>query len=62
MKKIKANIKSFTKEKFYRLGVRFRKISRGCTKIVEYCCTRVENVIMSELRGSNYVVRGSNYD
>ena len=40
--------KIFTKEKAQRRGVRCRKIRWGCTKTAEYCCTRVENVIMSD--------------
>ena len=40
--------KKFYKRKIVESGVRCRKIRWGCTKTVEYCCTRVENVIMSD--------------
>ena len=48
MREIKVNIKSFTKEKLEKLGVRCRKIRWGCTKTEKFRCTRVENVIMSD--------------
>ena len=47
MREIKVNIKSFTKEKLSRLGVPL-KDKVELYKTVEYCCTRVENVIMSD--------------
>ena len=47
MREIKMNIKSFTKEKLSRFGVPL-KDKVGLYKTVENCCTRVENVIMSD--------------
>ena len=46
--KNKSEHKKFYKRKVAEKRGSMRKIRWGCTKTVEYCCTRVENVIMSD--------------